>query len=125
RRQVRDDRVTIPGIPSDQVIVHRALRGHVRDGPGLMDVEVRRSAQHTVAQGSTIFGMGLRGTELERCPSGLVGPCPEARKRGPHPYASRRPPHRRQERTSVHCWYQAVAALMVLHGPLLPSIYEV
>ena len=48
-RQVGDDRVAIPGVASDQVVVHGALGGHVGDGPRLMDVEVRRSTQHTVA----------------------------------------------------------------------------
>jgi len=48
-RQVWDDRVAIAGIASDQVIVHRALRGHIRDGPGLVDIEVCWRTQHPVA----------------------------------------------------------------------------
>ena len=49
RRQVWDDRLAVPGVASDQVIVHRALGSHVGDGPGLMHIEVRRGTQHTVA----------------------------------------------------------------------------
>src|SRR5215510_11524021 len=48
-RQVWNDRLTVQGMPPNQVVVHGALGRHVRHGTGLMHVEMCRSAQDTVS----------------------------------------------------------------------------
>src|SRR5712692_7750066 len=63
--------------------------------------------------------MGLRRAELELRPGGLAAQGPQARERDAHHDPASSDPHGHQECTSVHGRYQAGAALLLLHGPLL------
>jgi len=65
-RQIRDDGLaTVARIAPDQVVEHAPLGAEIIDGPGLMDVEMRRSHRNAIAQYAAGLGVGLGRPELK------------------------------------------------------------
>src|SRR5262249_50269220 len=119
--QVRDDRLSVPGVTPDQGIIHRALRGHVGDGARLMHVEVRRGTQDAVSQSPAGFGMRLWSFELEGGRLALAGELLTAGESRHHGEASARDSERLQESASVHSISQLVQLILMLRRPFVSA----
>jgi hypothetical protein len=42
-RQIWDDVVFVEGVAPDQIVEHACLGSQIEEGPGLMDIEMRRT----------------------------------------------------------------------------------
>ena len=48
-RQVWNDRLTVQGMPPNEIVIHGALGCHIRYSTGLMHIEMCRGTQDTVS----------------------------------------------------------------------------
>jgi hypothetical protein len=73
-RQVWDNRPgAIVGIMPDQIVEHAGCGPKNEDGTGLMNVEMRRTQRHTMAQHTAGFSMGSGALSLNAEPSNFSG----------------------------------------------------
>src|SRR6266851_3565346 len=66
-RQIRDNRLgAIVRIAPDQIVEHAGCGPKNEDGTGLVNIEMRSTQRHAMAQHAAGFGARLRRLELER-----------------------------------------------------------